>query len=444
MEMMDEVNDKRAAGGLGARSPKAALDQVDPTMAQMILQRMGETGQPPDRGTLAVNMGTDEVLEILRDEYLIPMRESGRNSSFKLVEAPFGGGKTHFLFCLREIGWQEGFVTSLVDVSPQECPFDDTVSVYKAVARNLELPPESTAAMPDRGIDAVLVGLVRERVKANGAEVFREWLVEEFRRAQVESHAVRRAAFLLMTAVLDKDYELEELMGAFLRGEAVSKGELSGHQVREELESRTAFRFLRSLIQVLRALDIPGVILLFDEMDRVMSLSVKRRKSIGDNLRQMIDHCGQATLPALLWVYAVPPEFRTTVVPEYPALEQRLRGAGSFSATSPLEPVIDLNDLPLDAEQLFLRIGMRLFDLFQIWKGGLLQEDIQRHNVDLLARHMGRDALEVGSRRLFVKQVVHMLHEQLAKESRMESGDVDRLGESVSEENFLEGEEDIF
>ncbi|MFT4539413.1 MAG: hypothetical protein ACI841_000759 [Planctomycetota bacterium] len=420
------------------------MPQVDPSMAQAIIQRMGETGQPPDRGTLAVNIGTEGVLDILRQEYLVPMRESGRNSSFKLVEAPFGGGKTHFLFCLREIGWQEGFVTSLVDVSPQECPFDDTVSVYKAVARNLELPPDDPNAVPDRGIDAVLIGLVRDRVKQNGKEVFQEWLVDEFRRAQVESHAVRRAAFLFMQSILDRDFELEELMGAFLRGEAVSKGELSTNQVREELESRTAFRFLRSLIQVLRALDIPGVILLFDEMDRVMSLSVKRRKSIGDNLRQMIDHCGQATLPALLWVYAVPPEFRTTVVPEYPALEQRLRGAGSFSATSPLEPVIDLNDLPLDAEQLFQSIGMRLFDLFQIWRGDQLDAEIQTHNMEVLARHMGRDALEVGSRRLFVKQAVHLLHAQLAKEARLEAGEIDKMADSFGDDDLLEGEEDIF
>ena len=60
------------------------------------------------------------------------------------------------------------FVTSLIDVSPQECPFDDTVSVYKAVARNLELPPEDPNAIPERGIDAVLVQLVRDRIKANG------------------------------------------------------------------------------------------------------------------------------------------------------------------------------------------------------------------------------------------------------------------------------------
>jgi len=98
---------------------------------------------------------------------------------------------------------------------------------------------------------------------------------------------------------------------------------------------------------VLRALELPGVVLLFDELDRIMSLTVKKRRAIGDNLRQMMDECGQAVLPALLWVYAVPPEFMRVIVPEYPALQQRLKGAGGMSAQSPLAPLIDLDRLPL-------------------------------------------------------------------------------------------------
>ena len=57
---------------------------------------------------------------------------------------------------------------------------------------------------------------------------------------------MRRAVLLLMESVLDGDVEQEELMGDFLRGEQVSKKELTPFRVREELESRTAFRFLRS------------------------------------------------------------------------------------------------------------------------------------------------------------------------------------------------------
>lgn len=407
-------------------------------LARAILQRMGETGQPPERGSLRVNVGTDEVLELLRSEYLVPIRESGRNSSFKLVQAPFGGGKTHFLHCLREVGWSEGFATSLVGISPQECPFDDTVSIYREVARKLELPPSDEDEESEPGIDVVLRALVLQRAGLYGVDAVRTWLSEEFSRARVDNRAVRRAAEVFMTAVLDHDDEKEDVTAAFLRGEDVRREELQPLRIREQLEGKTAFAFLRALVQVLRALEVPGLILLFDELDRVMSLSVKRRKAIGDNLRQMIDHCGQATLPALLWVYAVPPEFLTTVVPEYPALEQRLRGAAEFSRSSPLGPVIDLDHLPLSPEELFRRIGLRLLALFEKAHGGALEHALQEKNLALLAHAMAEDALESGTRRIFVKRAVELLHAQLGTPRLLERGDLEAV---VAARYELEGEE---
>jgi len=419
---------------MGTKAPSRGL-------ALSILQRMGETGQPPERGSLHVNVGTEETLDLLRTEYLEPIRETGRNSSFKLVQAPFGGGKTHFLHTLREIGWRERFATSLVGISPQECPFDDSVSIYRAVARNLELPPSAEEEEPEPGIDVVLRTLVQQRAEQYGEKEVREWLRNELAHSRVDSRAVRRAAELYMLAVLDLDDEIEDVTGAFLLGEDVHKNDLYPLRIREQLEGKTAFAFLRSLVQLLRAMEIPGLILLFDELDRVMSLSVKRRKAIGDNLRQMIDHCGQATLPALLWVYAVPPEFMTTIVPEYPALEQRLRGASDFSRRSPLEPVIDLDHLPLEPEELFRRIGTRLLELFEVAHGVTFDRDLQAHNLALLARAMAEEALESGSRRTFVKKAIHVLHEQRLEEKRLDRGDLGSFGGGGGFE--LEGETEV-
>ncbi len=425
----------------GMDTQSTALTDWTPRQVRSIVERMGETGQPPERGAMLVNVGTDDVLEVLRQEYLIPIREDGRNSSFKLVQATFGGGKTHFLHCLREISWAEGFIVSLVGISPKECPFDDTLLVYQAVAKHLELPPKAIGKPSTRGVELVLIRLLQDKIAESGEEAVRQWLRMEFKRSQIESHALRRAVWLFLEAVLDGDDEKEELLTAYLRGDHVSAAERGELRLREELDSKSAFRFLRSLIQVMRELGVPGMVLLFDEMDRVMSLSVKRRKAIGDNLRQMIDHCGQATLPALLWVYAVPPEFMTTVVPEYPALEQRLRGAGRFSLASPLEPVIDLESMPMEPEQLFERIGWKLLDLFERGRSEELDMEMQKANVSTLADHMGRNALESGSRRIFVKRVVHMLHEQIHEPKLLVSSDFESF---EGFEDDLDGEEDIF
>lgn len=421
----------------------ARQQQVSESVARHIVQRMGETGQPPERNALAVNVGTDEYLDVLREEYLDPIRQHGRNSSFKLVQAPFGGGKTQFLHCLREVAWEMGFVTALVGVSPKECPFDDLVKIYAEVARRIELPPEGPDEESQPGIEVVLRQTVEERADAHSEAAVREWLHTEIGRARVESLAFRRAAVLFMESVLDRDYDREELLGAYLRGEKTDASELSDLRIREVVDDSNAFRHLRSLVQILRALDLPGVVLLFDEMDRVMSLTVRRKKAIGDNLRQMIDHCGQSTLPSLLWTYAVPPEFMTTVVPEYPALEQRLKGAARFSKVSVLQPIIDLDHVPLQPSELFERIGWRLLELYQAGYGHTFKTDIQRDNVRALAVELGENQLESGTRRTFVKSVVHLLGQQhREKERRLRAAEIRGLASrSVDEVPALEGEE---
>lgn len=390
----------------------------DLEFSRRILLRMGETGQPPERGAMRVNVGTTELLETLRREYLVTIRQSGRNSAFKLVQAPFGGGKSQFLHCLRELAWKEGFVTALVDVSPQECPFDDPVRVYQAVATRLEAPPADLAEEAEIGMDALLRREIRRRKQQDGVEATRTWLDEKFGSARVDSLAVRRAALLLMRATLDRDEVLDALLTSWLRGEQVSPGEVREHGIREQLEAGTAFRFLRSLVQVVRALELPGVVLLFDELDRVMSLTGRRRRSIGDTLRAMIDHCGQATLPSLLWVYAVPPEFLTTVVPEYPALEQRLRGAAHFSQSNPLAPVIDLDRLPVKPGELLQQIGARLLELHVAVHGDKLRTADARGAVEALAKELGARQLEIGTRRTFVKSCVQLLAELERSEPR--------------------------
>lgn len=393
--------------------------ELNPQLARQILARMGEAGQPPERGALLVNVGTGGILDLLRDEYVIPIRDDGRNSTFKLVQAPFGGGKTQFLHCLREVCWAEGFVTALVGVSPKECPFDDVARIFQSVARSFQTPPSDPLEESDLGVDAVLrTEIQRRRDHASDDEIL-DWVKEEIGHGRVDSHAVRRAAALFLRAVVTGDEDLEEVTGSYLRGDDVGRGELRPLRIREDLSEKTAYRMLRSVVQVFRAMGVPGVAVLFDEMDRVMSLTVRRKREIGDNLRQMIDHCGRQELPGLILAYAVPPEFMTLVVPEYPALEQRLRSARRFSASSTLSPIIDLDTLPISPTDLLTEIGERLLGLFSAVGEGPLTDVLQRQNLRALAEEYGEHQLESGSRRRFVKAAVAMLTEQAREGERI-------------------------
>lgn len=407
-------------------------DDARRTLARRILARMGETGQPPERGALRVNVGTEDLLELLRAEYLVPIREAGRVSSFKLVQATFGGGKTHFLHCLREVAWKEGFVTALVSLSQKEAPCDDPVRVYRNVAQRLEGPPEDELEEGDPGIDVLLRLEVERRTQSQSESEVRAWLREDFGRARVDSHAVRKAAQLLMEAALDRHDARAEVMAAYLRGDDVPPGEVRPLGVRETLEPSTGFKFLRSLTQVLRALEVPGVVFLFDEMDRLMSLPKRRRQDLADTVREVIDACGQASLTGVLWVYAAPPEFMTNLVPDYPALEQRLKGLARFAAVNPQSPLIDLEQIGIAEVDLLERIGLRLLDVYEEAHAAGLNPKVQKANLQRLARRIGESALEVGARRTFVRAALRTVNDQHRKgERRLSDAEIDALAAAL-------------
>ncbi len=126
-----------------------------------------------------------------------------------------------------------------------------------------------------------------------------------------------------------------------------------------------AFRMLRSLTQTIRALSYSGLILLFDEVDRMASIGGKAEKLATDNLREVIDRC-RDELPGAMFVYAVPPQFINDIVPRYPALQQRVRAPGRFSRANHFSPQINLDHLDLDENDLMLAIGEKLIPIYEM------------------------------------------------------------------------------
>ena len=389
-----------------------SLRPPSPELARHIIQRAGEIGQPPEVGIEYLNVGNEGVLAVLEREYLDPIAQTGRGSSFKLVQAYFGGGKTHFLLSVRERAWRRRFATALVGLSPDECPFDDPLRIYQAVARELAWAPADVDVAPARGLDLALLAAFEERVAAVGEAAFRQWVEEDLRRVAVDSPSTRSAVRALALAWMDGDRGTEELASAWLRGESVSAAEARPLGVREVVGRDTGFRMLRSLTQILQGLGAPGLLLCFDEVDRTLSLPPRRRRAVADHLRQLIDLCGREALPGLLCLYAVPPEFMRHVVTEYPALQQRLEGPASLSERSPQAAVIDLERLDLPPSELLVAIGKRLLALFCIARGVDLDRRMQERNLTALAEEILAGSFEVAHRRAYVKAAVDLLHQQ--------------------------------
>ena len=403
------------------------MAECSPEVARQILQRVGEIGQPPEVGVEHLNVGNETLLRVLDQEYLEPIARLHRGSSFKLVQAYFGGGKTHFLMCVRERAWRRGFSSALVGLSPDECPFDDPLRIYQAVARELSWAPVDPLVPPARGLEHALRAALDERREQLGDEGTRLWIDQELRRHPVDAPSYRAAVRALLLSILDGDAEQEELAAAWLRGEPVGPQEVRHLGVREVMNRTNAFRMLRSLCQVLQAVGAPGLLLCFDELDRNLSLPPRRRRAVADHLRQLIDLCGREALPGLLCLYAVPPEFMRHVVTEYPALQQRLEGPSALSERSPQAAVIDLERLDLGAEELLVRIGLRLLELYRVGRDRDLDPALQERNLRALAEEVLAGSFEVAHRRAFVKAAVDLLHRQSADPHPVATGELSEL-----------------
>lgn len=420
-----------------------ALPDLPPALARRILQRVGEAGQPPEVGIEHLNVGNERVLDVLDREYLTPIATEGRGSSFKLVQAYFGGGKTHFLYCMRGRAWSRGMATALIDLSPDECPFDDPLRIYQAVAREIALAPADPTVPPARGIEQVLLTLFEDRSRELTPTELDRWVDTSLRRLPVDAPSFRAAVLAGYKAWREEDRGAEDLAAAWLRGEDVSASEVRRLGIREAMSHTNAFRMLRSLCQMLQAMGVPGILLAFDEMDRVLSLGAKRRRAIADNLRQLIDLCGREALPGLFCLYAVPPEFMRSVVTEYPALQQRLEGPAALSERSPQAAVIDLENLDLPPEEVLYQIGLRLLRLYGIAHDVSFDVPLQQQNLRALAAEVFATSFEVAHRRAFVKAAIDLLSHQAAEPGAVTTSQARSLARRGGELVVLPGGEEF-
>lgn len=384
--------------------------------AQRAIDSLRNSGQPPKLGASALNVGTDHLLEKIRQQYLedhcacIDGQDGG--GGCKWIEADYGNGKTQFLRCVQELGWTQDYVVAYVELSQDESPLDRSDRVFSAVAKALQAAPLEPADVDrTRGLDHVLAQLLNRRfvdvlTGLPDEELRRdalEWVQQTLRRTPVESSAVATAASIYLAAMLQGETELEAIARLYLRGEPVPATELKKIGVFEKLEQASGFRLLRSVTQLLQRSGLAqGTLILFDEARRTLSLmSSKSQKKACENLLSVINHCNNGDLPGTLFLYAVMPEFFSQFVTAYPALQQRCGPATR----------INLNQLQGTNElQLLIDMAGKVGGVYgQAYELPELPPATVETSFALLARACLAETMGTGARRLLVKSAVQLL-----------------------------------
>lgn len=388
----------------------------EPRLARQIVETLGQSGTPLSKGVSYYNAGNESLLAAIDAHYLGSYLADG-GAVFKLVVGDYGSGKSHFLYCVRDRAWQRNFAVSKVDLSPKESPYDDQRRVYGAVASALIWHELGGVGEDEQGLGRFLEGTLRRLTAPSGFDLGDEGveelpevraLLQTVAMTPIDSLSYHKAIQGYLLALVRGQERRQEALQRWLHGEEVSPEDMRDLRtigVTEKINKNNAFKMLRSLCQTVRALGYTGLALLFDEGDRMLSIGGKAEKTATDNLREVIDRCRE-DLPGALFMYAVPPDFLNTVVPKYPALQQRVQATNYFSRSNPFSPQINLEHLDIPDEELLERIGYRLLPIFEIAYGVKLDADVQAANIRAFSEAARTAYLAISHRRLFVKTLI--------------------------------------
>jgi len=361
-----------------------------------MINTIGGYGTPPEFGIEYYTVGLEPYLKVLEDDYFnFPGRQS--ISTFKLIVGNYGGGKTHFLYSIRDLAWKYNYATSYVSLSATECPFDRLELVYKKIVSNICTPltEKDMLGVYEIGIEALL------RKWYNQVREERDF-ISLIKGLESISYANCIKGALSNLVADDEDGFLSLLQ--WLKGEDIARELKLRYRISERIDRTSAFRMLRSLIQFINTIGYSGVIFLFDEAERGMSISSARDKRRAlDNLRQIVDECGNSRLPGAMFFYAVPDEnlLLEGTGGVYEALRQRLRS--SFTKINPVGVKIDLEKIEVAPEDFLLRLGEKLARIFESAYDFEFDQNVLSKSIKNIAGSaLEMQMLDISYRRIFV------------------------------------------
>ncbi len=394
----------------------------DPQLAAELWARLASEGKAPNELTFAAealpaySVAIDPWIDRLARTYLRGL--SQRHTHSKVVIAPYGGGKTHFLMSLGSRALEEGFAVAYVACA-DGINFDNPLDVYRACMKSLQLPGEDRP-----GTGRFLRRVVRRKNKQiTDAEVpdpeaaFEAWL------RSVESEDYPELSFgrVLSEALRAQVDPTRALAGdaavRWLRGEidTLTKDELGLLKLRRVSardQKELGRNLLLSIVRFAKEAGVLGTVLLFDEVETLFNARGKALQRLLSAMRIMLDL--PAGIPGgvpMLGVYAAVPDILEQLG-RYPALQQRLAVVGvPFEEGNDYAAQLHLDRVGTQKELLHA-VGLKLLDLGRVASGRDFDDSLQDDNIKRLAHIASESNLEIDARRLFVKTCVNILQQQ--------------------------------
>lgn len=390
--------------------------ELNSTIAKEIINIVGSKGIPPEYGFQYFTEGLEPYLSVIENEYLDSIIKNG-GSAFKMVIGVYGGGKTHFLYCVRDLAWKHNFAVSYVTLNPGESPFHQLELVYSTIVKGLTPPlkPEELLSGYEKGIQSFLkswyatkynefskISKLDEEIK----ELLRDY-VEKL--SSFESLSFTRAVKEAFRTLINNRQEDLINICQWLSAEGYDRRIHGKYGILQKIDKTTAFTMIRSLAQWVREIGYSGLIILFDEAERVASLTSKQKELHLNNLREIIDECGHTDFKGVMIFYAVPDEnFLEGRTQIYEALKQRVQTV--FDELNPTGVKIELEKLEKSethAIETLKKIGEKLRYIFEVAYNLKFDEKKIKEIIQKNAESAYKERYsDIGYKRLFIQKLI--------------------------------------
>ena len=410
---------------------------MDKKQAKRLLAQLASHGLPPREISIAqevlsmFSVGLDDWINRIASTYF---QDLSRDSAhFKLVLAPYGGGKTHFLMALGVRALEENYGVSYVACVPDgprsSVRVDNPLGLYAAIVARLKIKGQDGF-----GVTALLNAVVekkRQDIKASGAADIDGAFSMYIRQLNRSFPGGTYGEFAkVVSEVLCGYWEGNDLTPAakaaatWIEGrmEAISPDDYKALGLRKVTAANSAKvgrELLLALAKFMPDAGCHGLVLLIDEVETLFTAKGRALQAVLAAMRVFLEYGN--TVPddiPMFCVFAAVPDVLGSM-PRYPGLEQRLSVQGAtFAQKNDYSPQISLDSLVVDHESMLASIGVRLVEVAMAASDGALTKEIHVENSRKLAKVANRQTLDVNSRRLFVKTWASLLQLQFQSGER--------------------------
>jgi hypothetical protein len=378
---------------------KKQLEQLRPFEARTIIEELRKGSVPADYVSF-FTVGRENWLTFVTDDLTHYIAEGGAKVRF--VSGDYGDGKTHFMSLIAESALEKGFAVSFA-VLTREVPIHRFESVYQALAGQLR------GGFEGIGIRTLMDIWSRTLLEIGDLpEILRNLpgMNINFANALI-ALMENRMMPLAEGETQEQRLAAREILYHWFEGGKISKKDLRPFGIFEVLNKTNSKHFLNSLIAFLRHLNHKGLVLLTDELETVMAMSVSVRNAAYENVRLLIDNTEQAEFLHIFFSIIPDVLLSEKGFKSYDALWSRVRSVGEGKGLNWRGVLIDLHRTPLSKEELMELGGMlrRIHGNSYRWEGGA---KVKAELIEKIFENQKRMGL-LSDVRLFIKQVIRVL-----------------------------------